>query len=52
MTRLAVAVLAVVLGLAGLIDSLLAGFGVIVGVLVAAVSGYALGQVRGRCGPG
>ncbi len=43
-TGLAVAVLAVVLGLAGLIDSLLAGFGVIVGVLVAAVSGYALGQ--------
>ena len=40
----AVAVLAALLGLAGWISSLLAGFGVIVGVLVAAVSGYALWQ--------
>jgi len=43
-TALAVAVLAVVFGLAGWVSSLLAGLGVIAGVLVAAVSGYALGQ--------
>ena len=40
----AVAVLAVAGGLAGWVNSLLAGFGVIAGLLVAAVSGYALWQ--------
>ena len=43
-TALAVAVLAVSFGVVGWVSSLLAGLGVIAGVLVAAVSGYALGR--------